>query len=104
MGRSALPFSTRPVLSMFPPFSTGNADVDDLNQDANQAVVELDEAALVCCSIHCPTSPTTSSFVSISQRPSVAITTKSPFDGSMVVVVTTGSAVTYGGVLSNWCG
>src|SRR3954468_9682058 len=39
-----------------------------------------------CFSIHWPTNPTTSSLVSISHKPSVAMTTKSPFEGSIWVV------------------
>src|SRR5579862_7823220 len=50
---------------------------------------------------HLQTRPTTSSFVNFSHSPSVPITTKASFisSGRNVVVVTTGSAVTYGGVL-----
>src|SRR5256885_10142879 len=102
-----LPLSLlRPLLSIFPPFSTGSAaGADDLNHDASHSVVEPEFADFsFCFSIHCPTRPTTSSLVSISHNPSVAMTTKSPFEGSISVLVTTGSAETYGGVFSHWCG
>ena len=61
----------------------------DADERMTPPLVEAD-----CFSIHCPTNPMTSSFVSISHSPSVAMTTKSPLEGSICVVLTTGSAVT----------
>ena len=65
------------------------------NQEVSQLLlvglfVVVDEAVEVdCFSSHWPTSPMTSSFVSISHSPSVAMTTKSPFSGAILVVVMT---------------
>ncbi|KAH3670618.1 hypothetical protein OGAPHI_001133 [Ogataea philodendri] len=85
---------------LFDPVSVTSSTRGSLSFELGQMVSTNDffGFTIFLFSIHLTTNPTISSLVSISYRPSEAITRKSCFDGETSCVVTTGSAVTYGGV------